>query len=168
MMFPCDPPTAKGRLHLERPILERTCRAKRSRGQSDGQSHWWVFGIATTREPLDQGVPVCASIEPLVASDSIFFGHDPEVDADPKPNADTVNGFFWCGARGLPTQAALHDELRAVGRWMCRPLRWVSRPRRNLAGAGPRLWTTTGVTSAPPPGPPNAMRKFCAHYFLFV
>ena len=94
------------------------------------------------------------------------FGYDPGVDADPKPNADIVKGFFWCGARGHPTQAALHDELRAVGHWMCRPLRWFSKPRRNLAGAGTRLWTATRVALARPRTPKYNAKFVCSVFLL--
>ena len=93
----------------------------------------------------------------------VSVGHDPGMDADAKPITDTIKLFFCVRGSRSPVASI---PARCVAGGGCVEGRFFrgSDASPKLAGAGPRLRTTSRVTLARPPGPPNTMRNFGAHF----
>ena len=97
----------------------------------------------------------------------VSFGHNPGTDADDKPITDTIKLFFCVRGSRSPV-ASIPARCVAGGGCVEGPFFRGSDASPKLAGAGPRLRTTSRVTLARPPDPQIQCKIFVFSFFVYV
>ena len=97
----------------------------------------------------------------------VSVGHDPGMDADAKPITDTIKLFFCVRGSRSPV-ASIPARCVAGGGCVEGPFFRGSDASPKLAGAGPRLRTTSRVTLARPPDPQIQCKIFVFSFFVYV